>query len=75
MRYPIVDVRHLSKCVLWKGSMLETTFRFEGGLPLEDVIKKRDALKKTDDRTAGEDELLQALEQTITDPFGTKETS
>lgn len=73
MRYPIVDVSKLKRCLLWEGSSLEVTFRFQGGLPLEDVKQKHDALARCDDRTPAENELLAALKATIEDPMGLKE--
>lgn len=73
MRYPIVSVKYLKLCKLWEGSMLHNTFKFGGGLPLEDVQMKYFTLTACDDRTPAENELLEALRKTIADPLGLKE--
>ena len=69
--YPIVDVTHLKKCKLWRGSLLEHMFLHSGGLPLREVQIKAKALEDCDDRTPAENELLHACYLTLSDPFGT----
>ena len=51
----------LRSCKLWKGSTLQLADKYQN-LDWAMVTKRRDALRRCDDRTPEENELLAALE-------------
>lgn len=61
-----VDPKHLEKCTLWKGSILEIANRY-GGISSELLLRKKcqyEVLSQNDVLTAAEKEFLEAMQRT-----------